>query len=162
MANILVKRNGGQMAPVAPEWDPFRFARDFFGWDPFREMTPAWPRAEAAPTYVPSFDVKETKESFLFKADIPGIKDKDLEIMLTGNRLTIAGKREAEKQEQNETFYVYERSYGGFTRAFTLPDGCDYEHIHTDLTNGVLTVVVPKRPETQAKRIAVKSEVTKS
>jgi HSP20 family protein len=70
--------------------------------------------------FVPDFEVKETKEGFVFKADVPGIKEKDLEITMTGNRLTISGKREAEMEERSDTYYACERSYGSFTRAFTL------------------------------------------
>jgi HSP20 family protein len=104
-----------------------------------------------------SFDVKESKDAFEFRADVPGVKESDIEITLTGNRLSISGKREAEKTDSNDTYYTYERSYGSFSRTFTLPYGADTEHIRTDLKEGVLTVVVPKRAEVQPKKIAVKS-----
>jgi HSP20 family protein len=107
--------------------------------------------------FMPSFEVKETKDAYVFRADVPGVKDEDIEITLTGTRLTITGKREAEQQEQSDTFYVYERSYGTFTRSFTLPEGVDTEHIRTELKDGVLHVIVPKKPEAQPKRITVHS-----
>src|SRR5262245_43358340 len=81
------------------------------------------------------------------KADVPGVKESDLDVTLTGNRLTISGKREAERKEQTETYYAYERSYGDFTRAFTLPDGIDTNSVVADLKDGVLTVSVRKTPE---------------
>jgi HSP20 family protein len=74
---------------------------------------------------------------------------------MTGNRLTISGKREAEKEDKGETFYTYERSYGSFTRAFTLPDQTDADHVKAELKNGELTVVVPKTPAAVAKKIQV-------
>jgi HSP20 family protein len=86
---------------------------------------------------------------------LPGIKEKDIEISLTGNRLTLRGTREEEKREEKDTWFAVERSYGSFTRSFTLPAGADAEHANADLKDGVLTVSVPKRPEVQAKRIPV-------
>jgi HSP20 family protein len=141
--------------PPAPrEVDPLRW---LLRWDPFREMAPAWlaqPMAEA--TFAPAFEVKETKESFLFKADLPGMKEADVEIKLTGNRLAISGKREAEREDRDETFYTYERAYGSFMRSFTLPDGIDGDHVHAELKDGVLSVVVPKLAVAQGKTIAIK------
>ena len=165
MANITVRRkNGGEVVPATAqrEWEPLRMMRDFFGWDPFREMIPAWPII-TRDEFAPAFDIKETKDGYVFKADIPGVKDKDLEVTLTGNRLSISGKREAEKEEKTDTYYSCERSYGSFLRSFTLPDGADIDHIHTELKDGELTLVVPKKPSVQPKKIEVKSgEKTKS
>jgi len=78
-------------------------------------------------------------------------------VSVAGNRLTISGKREAEKEDKGETFYTYERSYGSFTRTFTLPDQTDGEHVNAQLKNGELTVVVPKTSAAAAKRIPVAS-----
>jgi HSP20 family protein len=76
---------------------------------------------------------------------------------MTGNRLTISGKREAEVEERTDTYYACERSYGSFTRAFTLPEGTDGgDRIRADLKEGVLTLLLPKKPELQPKRIEVK------
>jgi len=111
---------------------------------------------EETGAFVPTFDVKETKDSFVFRADLPGVKDSDVDISLTGNRLTISGRRQEENKEEGEQFYAYERSYGSFSRSFTLPEGIDAEHVQADLKDGVLTVVLPKKPEVQPKRIALK------
>ena len=156
MSNITVRRgNGGQqLEPSA--WDPFRAMRDMFRWDPFREMAPLAPSLGSV-AFAPDFEVKETKEGYEFKADVPGIKDKDLEISCTGNLLSVSGKREAEKEDKSETFYVYERSYGTFSRSFTLPAGIDAEHIKAELKDGVLAIAVPKKAEAQAKKIAIQS-----
>ena len=127
--------------------------RGLLGWDPFREMA-AW-RGEMS--FTPAFEVKETKDGYVFRADVPGIKEEDLEVHLTGQRLTISGKREEEKKQESETYYTYERSYGSFTRTFTLPEGCDGAKAHAELKEGVLTLLVPKTLEAQPKRIDVKT-----
>jgi HSP20 family protein len=150
MAN-LIRREPELPATLESRWDPFRVMRELIHWEPFGEMLP-----EA--TFVPRFEVKESKESYTFKADLPGIEEKYLDITLTGNRLTLSGKREAEKKSEDERFYAYERSYGSFTRAFTLPEGADAEHAQAELKNGVLTVVIPKMPEHQPKKITLKGE----
>lgn len=137
-------------------WDPFELMQDFMRWDPFREMSRRV-LGEEALGFVPSFEVKETKDSFVFKADLPGVKEGDLDVSLTGNRLTVSGRRQEENREEGEQFFTYERSYGSFSRSFTLPDGVDGDHIQAELKEGVLTLVVPKKPEVQSKRIALKS-----
>jgi HSP20 family protein len=117
-------------APVTParrESEPFRILREMLRWDPFEQMRPVWSGELAA--YSPAFDVKETKESFVFKADVAGVKEQDLEVTSTGNRLTVSGKRESEKEEKSDTYYACERSYGSFTRSFTLPEQADIAHI---------------------------------
>ena len=151
MLNILKRREERPVArPV--EWDPFAVMRDLIRLDPFGIAPMPAPKYM---TFMPEFDVKEVKDSYVVKADLPGMLEKDLEITLTGNRLTIAGKREEEKHEENETYYTYERSFGQFTRSFTLPEGADFEHIGAQLKEGVLTLVVPKKPEVQPKKIAL-------
>jgi HSP20 family protein len=154
MSEITVqKRNAGTVPAARREVDPFRIMRDLLRWDPFREIAPAWP-AEGA-TYAPAFEVKETKDAFVFKADLPGIKEKDLEVTAAGNRLTVAGKRDEEKETKEETYFAYERSYGSFARTFTLPDQADIAHIRAELKDGELTLVVPKIPEAVSKKIPV-------
>ena len=161
MADIVVRRNPGQAMTPAREMEPFRMFRDLLRWDPFQEMAPIWPEVGAA--YLVPFEVKETKDAFLFKADVPGIKEQDLEITLSGNRLTIGGKRTSEKEEGgDETYYTYERSYGSFSRSFTLPDGIDPDHVQANLRNGVLSVAIAKKPEYQPKKIHVQADKAKA
>ena len=158
MSDITVQRKTQAETPAAlarRQWDPFRMARELLGWDPFQEMRPLVSGEIAG--YAPAFEVKESKDSFVFKADVPGVKEQDLEVTMTGNRLTIAGKREAEKEEKQDTYYAYERSYGSFTRTFTLPDEADGAHVKAELKNGEITVVVPKAAAAVAKRIPVAS-----
>jgi HSP20 family protein len=164
MADIAVRReNGNKPSTIAtwePRWEPSRMMRDVFGWDPFREMAPFVPQVPAG--FIPSFEIKETKDGYSFKADLPGVKESDLDVTVTGNRLTVSGKREAEKQEQTDTYYTYERSYGDFTRAFTLPEGVDMNSVHAELKDGVLTLSIKKVAEAQAKKIAVQTAAKKS
>jgi HSP20 family protein len=140
---------------IARDWDPFRAMRELMSWDPFTSL--AAPAFEGT-AFVPTFDVKETKDAFSFTADLPGVAEKDLHVQLSENRLSISGKRESEKTEQGETFYATERSYGSFTRSFTLPEGIDGDRIRAELKNGVLAISVPKRPEAQPKKISVASK----
>lgn len=138
--------------------DPFEVMQELLRWEPFRELSRGVVGGGEAASFIPSFEVKETKDSYVFKADLPGVKEGDLDISLTGSRLTISGKREEEKRDESDRHYVYERSFGNFSRAFTLPEGIDVDHVQANLRDGVLNVVVPKKPEVQPKRILVKGE----
>lgn len=157
MANIDVrKENGGKQIATReqePRLEPYRMMRDLLSWDPFREIAPFMPREPAG--FAPTFEVKETKDGYIFKADVPGVKEGDLDISATGNRLTISGKRESEKEEKGDTYYSCERSYGSFQRTFTLPDGVDMSSVHADLDKGVLTLSIKKVPSAQTKKIAI-------
>lgn len=148
------------IAQSAP-WES-RLMRNLFGWDPFREMAPFVTPFPASLEFAPAFDVKETKDAYVFRADVPGVLEKDLEITMTGNRLTVHGKREQEHKEQSDTLYTYERSYGSFSRSFTLPEGADANRTSADLKDGVLTISLAKKPEAQAKQIQIKSPAQKS
>jgi HSP20 family protein len=159
MSDVMIrKQNGGQLQQTN-EIDPFAWARQLLRWDPFRTISPT--TYEPA-TFAPAFEVKESKESYLLRADVPGVKEQDLDVSLVGNRLTVSGKRESEKEEHNDTFYTCERSYGSFMRTFTLPDGIDAEHVKAELKEGVLTIAVPKLPEAQPKKIAISRTEKKS
>ena len=153
MANLIRRTEAPSETPTV--WDPFRLMRDFINWDPFAEMAPSLIRAGES-VFSPRFEVKETKNAYVFKADLPGLEEKDLEITVTGSRVTVSGKREAENRDEGETYYAYERSYGSFSRSFTLPEGADADHAQADLRNGVLTLSIPKLPEHQPKKISLK------
>ena len=157
MANIIRRNVETQPERLRGEWEPFRLMRELVGWDPFAEMMPSYGQELAG--FIPRFEVKENQEAYLFKADLPGVDEKDLEITLTGNRLTVIGKREAEERKENETWYAYERSYGTFSRSFTLPEGADFDHADADLKSGVLTISVPKKPEHQPRKISLGQKV---
>lgn len=163
MANVAIQKDT-EARPTAPassvEWDPFRVMRHLMQWDPFREMAPVL-RSERG-GFMPSFEVKETKDAYVFKADMPGVKESDLEVSVTGNRLQISGKRDSEKEEKSDHFYTYERSYGSFTRSFGLPEGANTEQLRAELKDGVLTLTLPKKADAQTKKIEIKSQATKS
>lgn len=157
MANIIRRRQEREMAPSLPQ-DPVQLIRNLLGFDPFQAMAtvPAvLTRQERM--FVPDFEVKETPEAYVFKADVPGVNESELDISMTGNRLVVSGKREAEAENEGDRFYAYERSYGTFTRAFTLPEGADADRVSAEINNGVLTLTIPKRPEQQPKKVEVKA-----
>lgn len=162
MGTIDIRKNDVPAArpatPVAPQtWEPARLMRSLFNWDPFQEMAPFRPFDEKW-AFVPAFEVKETKEAYVFKADVPGVKEKDIEVQMTGNRLTISGKREEEKRDEREQYYAYERTYGSFSRSFTLPEGVDGTKAMAEMKDGVLLLTLPKTPEAQPKKIEVKAK----
>lgn len=162
MANITVEKDEGKSV-ATPQlarreaWDPFVTMRELMRWDPFRETRLApWSELQRE-TFAPAFDVKETKDAFEFRADVPGIESKDIDVRLTNNRLTISGKREAEKSDKGETYYSYERSYGSFARSFTVPEGVNSDAIQADLKDGVLKIVLPKKPEARPRQVQIKT-----
>ena len=106
---------------VGATLEPFGLMRNLMRWDPFRDIE--FPEMQGA--YLPSFDIKETAQGFVFIADLPGVKQEDLDINLTGSRLTITGKRESEERKEGENFFATERSFGSFSRTFSLPEGVD-------------------------------------
>lgn len=150
----IIRRGESPVSRFGRDFDPYRAMRSLLNWDPFQELTPRLWRDESA-AFVPAFDVKESKDAYEFSADLPGFREQDVDINVSGNRLTISGEREAERSEESDTFFCSERSYGSFTRTFTLPDDVDTEQVKAELSDGVLNVHIPKAEERQAKRIPV-------
>lgn len=142
----LVRR---ESVPARYARDPFTFARDLFGWDPFGEM-----RSTNA-TFVPGFEVKETTDSFIVRADLPGVEEKDLDVSLHNGVLSVTGSRAAEQRKEGEAYYVYERQFGSFTRSFSLPDTADGEKVDAKLAAGVLTITIGKRAEARPRKITL-------
>ncbi|MGC4114875.1 MAG: Hsp20/alpha crystallin family protein [Myxococcales bacterium] len=149
----------GQQSSLAPRthqaWDPWGVMREMMRWDPLAEMGRSLATQDYGVGFVPQFEVKETGDSYVFKADLPGVKDDDLDISLTGNRLTVSGKREEEEKKEEETYYAYERSFGTFTRSFTLPEGIDANDVKASMKDGVLTIGVAKKAEVQPKKVTI-------
>src|SRR5713101_5720638 len=157
MAHI-VRRTTPELAHLS-HLDPLQIMRDLTGWDPFREMTTLTPLvSRPLAAFAPQFEVKETKDAFIFKADLPGVEEKNIDVSLTGDRLTVSGLREEEERHEGERFFAYERAFGNFTRAFTLPDGVDGDQVGAELKDGVLTLHIAKKPEHQPKKISIKVE----
>jgi HSP20 family protein len=153
--NIIKKPSTMAMSPIAT-WEPFRLLREMMVQDPFRELGwPSLPEATTPLAFNPNFDIKENAEGYYFRADLPGVRESDLEVNLQGNRVTVTGKREAEKTDEHDKYYIYERSYGAFTRSFTLPDGVEVDKAKAELKDGVLTLFMPRKAALQAKKLHV-------
>lgn len=155
MANLVRRESREPARQDANEyrWDPFRVMDAFLRWDPFRGENSLLSRGGGE--FVPRFDVKESKNHYVVRADLPGVKDDDVDVSVNGNLLTISGKRDDEHREEGDQYYSVERSHGSFSRSFSMPDGIDGEGITADLKAGVLTVQIPKRPEAQPRKITL-------
>lgn len=113
----------------------------------------AAPRLEG---WIPPIDVSETDNEIVIRGELPGIAARDLEITITGNTLSISGKKEEKEEMEQEDFYRCERRFGAFRRVIDLPEGADTERVSADSDNGIITVRVAKKPGQRAKRIEVK------
>src|SRR5579871_6895082 len=155
MANRIKRDNRELARGTGPEHrvDPFRVMDALLRWDPFRGDLMRGDR-----DFVPRFDVKETKDAYVIQADLPGVQDEELEVSLSGNLLTVSGRREEQHSDEGESYYAMERSYGDFVRSFTMPDGVDADGVSADLKQGVLTVRLPKKPDAQPKLISIGKE----
>jgi HSP20 family protein len=135
-------------------------AREVMRWDPFR-MTQ--PRSLAGrDTWLPRFEVRENGTAIRIIADVPGVMRDELDIAVTGNRLIVSGRRESEETAKDESVHTWEREYGEFSRAFTLPDNVDVEHVTSELRDGVLTIVAPMKAGTRTRKIQVGGASPKS
>lgn len=105
--------------------------------------------------WVPRVDIKEESGQFVLYADIPGVNPEDIEVQMDKGMLTIKGERREEAVTETESFSRIERRHGSFHRRFALPDSADPEGITASGQNGVLQIVIPKRPETTPRRIQV-------
>ncbi len=139
-------------------------------WDPFRELYSLQNRmnrlfedqysggrqdALTAGAFVPPVDVYEDEHSVQLKLEVPGIDEKDLDVKVENNTLTVTGERKFEKEEKEENFRRVERRYGSFTRSFTLPNSVNTDDINAQYDNGVLTIKLAKRAEAKPKQIKV-------
>ncbi len=142
--------------PVLTRWDPFRdvaalqnrmnrlFEEQYGGRE---ELTTG--------AFVPPVDIYEDEHNIQLKLEVPGIEEKDLDIKVENNVLTVSGERKLEKEEKEENFHRVERRYGSFTRSFTLPNTIDTGNIQADYDNGVLKIRLAKRAEAKPKQIKV-------
>jgi HSP20 family protein len=150
MSNLIINKSGALIPPLDFQ-DPMQLFRQVIHWNPLRELV----SSPVVPQYWPAFEVKETAEAFVVKADLPGVKEKDLELQITGNRLAITGTRAEEKDVDADAYFTHERTFGTFTRTFGLPEGIDENGIHAEIANGVLNVVVPKLAEMKTRKIQI-------
>jgi HSP20 family protein len=155
-------------------WEPFeelhkevdRIFDEFtrgFGW-----RAPSW-RSVAEPLLryetsfgisAPAVDVVEKDKEYQVTAELPGLEEKDVEVSVADDMLTIKGEKKEEKEEKAKNYYLSERRYGAFQRSFQLPSGVDAEKIEASFRKGVLTVTLPKTPEAQKKekKIEIKAK----
>jgi len=109
-------------------------------------------------TWAPAVDIFETEHELVVKADLPDIKPEELDIRVENNILTIRGERKFEKKVNENNYLRVERSYGSFSRSFSLANTVNTEAIKAEYKNGVLTLTIPKREEAKPKQIKVNVE----
>lgn len=106
----------------------------------------------------PSVDIYENKEHIVLEAELPGMNRDDFELSVENNVITLRGERQFEKKDDSDNYHRVERSYGSFTRSFTLPQTVSADGATAEYRNGVLRVTLPKREETKARRIKISGE----
>jgi HSP20 family protein len=111
-------------------------------------------RADLA-TWAPAVDIYETENELVVKADLPDVQDKDIDVRVENNTLSIRGERKFEKDVTEDNYLRIERSYGSFMRSFSLPNTVNSENIRADYRNGVLTLHMAKREESKPKQIKI-------
>ena len=148
-------------------WQTFRTEMDRL-FDRFTGFgVPSLPRLFAPPpgfltsaitVGTPAVEISEDATAWRLTAELPGLAETDVEVVLADDVLTLRGEKQQERQESGKNFHISERSYGSFTRSFTLPDGVDRERIGAEFAKGVLSITLPKLPgaKTEEKRIEVK------
>ena len=105
--------------------------------------------------WAPSVDIYEDKDRLILEAELPGMNREDFEISVENNVITLSGERKLEKKTEGDNYHRVERSYGTFTRSFTLPQTVTADGATADFENGVLKVSLPKREETKARKIEI-------
>src|ERR1700740_3419681 len=139
-------------------------------WDPFREFSTLQDRmnrlfrdsygergeeALTTSTFAPPVDVYEDEHNVTLKIEVPGIEEKDIDVRIESNTLTVHGERKIEKEEKEENYRRVERQYGSFTRTFNLPTTVDSEKVSANYDKGVLKISLPKKAEAKPKQIKV-------
>jgi HSP20 family protein len=137
-------------------------------WDPFREVVSLQNRLNSlfrdfnegdspltTASFVPAVDIYEDANKVTLKLEVPGIEEKDLDIRVENNTLTVKGERKFEKEEKEENFHRIERRYGSFYRAFTLPSTVETENVKASYSAGVLKLDLQKKAEAQPKQIKI-------
>ncbi|MFZ0138143.1 MAG: Hsp20/alpha crystallin family protein [Candidatus Sulfotelmatobacter sp.] len=147
-------------------------------WEPFRELSTLQDRINrafresyreggqdeslATSSFAPAVDVYEDEHNVTLKIEVPGIDEKDIDVSLENNTLTVHGERKIEKEEKEENYRRVESQYGSFTRTFNLPPTVDSEKVSAIYDKGVLKVTLPKKAEAKPKQIKVSVGGTKA
>ena len=138
-------------------------------WEPFRNLStlqnqfnrlfepnfPGRPENSELTTWAPAVDIYETENELVIKADLPEITEKELDVRVENNMLTIRGERRFEEKVKEDNYLRIERTYGSFSRSFSLPNTVNTEAIKAEYKNGVLTVTLPKRAEMKPKQVKI-------
>jgi HSP20 family protein len=140
-------------------------------WDPFREFVtlqdrmnrlfrdPRGPEGQdeslTTTAFAPPVDVYEDEHNVTLKIEVPGIDEKDIDVRIENNTLTVHGERKFEKEEKEENYRRVERQYGSFTRTFTLPNTVNHDNVQADYDKGVLKIKLEKKAEAKPKQIKV-------
>jgi len=142
-------------------------------WEPFRDLMNLQARLDRAfkesgksitgdagegfdsATWTPVVDISENSENFVIKADIPGVKKEDINIDINDKTLSIKGVRKLEKEESKDDYIRIERSYGEFSRSFSLPQNIDTKNIKASYKDGILELTLPKKEEAKPKKINI-------
>ena len=140
-------------------------------WDPFRDLNMlqdrmnrmfddagrTWRTDEpaATTTWSPAVDIFETEGEIVVKAELPGMERKDIVLNLENNVLTVRGERRFAKETKDDNYHRIERSYGTFSRSFSIPATVDEEKIRADYRDGVLKIVLPKKEQAKPKQIRI-------
>jgi HSP20 family protein len=124
--------------------------------DRFLDLIPG-EALEVSGEWTPKVDVTETKDAIVVRAEIPGVEQKDIQVNLQDQVLTIKGEKHQEKEEKDERHHRIERSYGGFARSMRLPSTVDAGKVTASFKDGVLTVTLPKTPAAKGTTIPVKT-----
>jgi HSP20 family protein len=127
-----------------------RFFEDFFNDFPFG-VSNLRNREE----WLPAVDILERDGNLLLRAELPGVDEKEIDLKVEGNVLTLKGEKKLEKDENKDNYHRIERFHGSFCRSFTLPDTVDRDKIKADYKNGILTVTIPQKPEVKPREIPV-------
>lgn len=172
MANapVEVKQTAPAAANAPDAWRSFRtemdrlFDRFSMGWGmpSLRRMfddEPAFTAASSFSIPAPAVDIAEDDGTYKVTAELPGMSEKEIEVVVSGDTLTIKGEKKQEKEQKDKNCYLSERSYGLFQRSFYVPEGVDREKIAADFSKGVLTITMPKTAKAveQQKKIEVKA-----
>jgi len=127
-----------------------RMFEEFFNDFPFNNSSP-----ETRESWSPSVDILEKDGNLILRAELPGMTEKQIELKLEGNTLTLKGERKLENEDKKNNYHRVESFYGSFMRSFRLPDTVDMGKISADYKNGILTVTMPQKPEVKPREIPV-------
>lgn len=155
------------LAPWRPRLSPFARISPWFDADDLqhrldRAFGRPFPNLTEEPMrWLPAIDLKELEGEFVLTGEFPGMSEEDINVDIEQNTLTLRGEKRSEREEEKENggrWHLIERSYGSFRRSFTLPSSVDASSIKARFESGVLTVHMPKRKESSARRIAISAD----